>query len=304
MNNRITYIDYVKTIGIFLVVLGHQPITNITLHDWIFSFHMPLFFFISGFLVKAELDNKKFFKNNLRSLIVVILPYFIISLVFGAVQDYVFYREDFSLQHNLTEKMERTFLGQSKMGVMWFLVALFWMRIAYNWGLQLVKEHTYGVLFIMSIIVATIAHTCDMKMNYYQITAFILGFPFYCCGALMKRINFIETIRLRKYAIPFSIFFLSASVLILKYAGSINLNDLDIGNNIVLYYLSGITGTLFIIAFGLLLPKNRIIETISSGTLVILGLHMMLIQIFKLFYKKIYTYILPPPPPIWIVYQQ
>lgn len=44
--------------GIILVVLGHSGFEETivmkqlsALHTWIYSFHMPLFFFISGYLV-------------------------------------------------------------------------------------------------------------------------------------------------------------------------------------------------------------------------------------------------------------
>jgi fucose 4-O-acetylase-like acetyltransferase len=47
ITNRINWIDIAKGIGIFLVVLGHTGIP-VKLSYWIYSFHMPLFFFISG----------------------------------------------------------------------------------------------------------------------------------------------------------------------------------------------------------------------------------------------------------------
>ena len=46
---RSNFIDIVKGIGIFLVVLGHQ---NTILTQEIYSFHMPLFFFLSGIFIK------------------------------------------------------------------------------------------------------------------------------------------------------------------------------------------------------------------------------------------------------------
>ena len=48
MKERLNYIDFMKTSGIYLIVLGHMfpsPGTN-----FIYSFSVPLFFFISGFL--------------------------------------------------------------------------------------------------------------------------------------------------------------------------------------------------------------------------------------------------------------
>ena len=50
-NSRIDWIDVFKGWGIMLIVVGHLPVPFF-FREWIFSFHVPLFFFISGFLYK------------------------------------------------------------------------------------------------------------------------------------------------------------------------------------------------------------------------------------------------------------
>ena len=55
---RIAYIDKAKGVAILLVILGHccgsveEPINR-----FILSFHMPLFFFLSGLLAKPVSGN-------------------------------------------------------------------------------------------------------------------------------------------------------------------------------------------------------------------------------------------------------
>lgn len=59
MNNRITSIDYAKVLAIICVVMGHILYFDIygqhtecsPLFKFIYSFHMPLFFFLSGLVV-------------------------------------------------------------------------------------------------------------------------------------------------------------------------------------------------------------------------------------------------------------
>ena len=49
MAQRLDYLDVAKGIGMFLVILGHCQMGRIgAVHSLIYSFHMPLFFFISG----------------------------------------------------------------------------------------------------------------------------------------------------------------------------------------------------------------------------------------------------------------
>ena len=53
--NRDNAIDIAKGIGILLVIVGHTgglP-AHSTVHHFIYSFHMPLFMFASGFIYMA-----------------------------------------------------------------------------------------------------------------------------------------------------------------------------------------------------------------------------------------------------------
>ena len=56
MSKRINYIDVARGIGILLVVMGHNDFAAISpfMHKFIYSFHMPLFFFLGGLLRRPE----------------------------------------------------------------------------------------------------------------------------------------------------------------------------------------------------------------------------------------------------------
>lgn len=54
-------ISFLQTFGIILVVLGHTGSNSETipyLSKWIYSFHMPLFIFISGYLLKFTTEGR------------------------------------------------------------------------------------------------------------------------------------------------------------------------------------------------------------------------------------------------------
>lgn len=89
--NRDFSIDLMKGIAIFLVVLGHLPI-SLNIIQWIYSFHMPFFMFLSGLLATKPLQtqsniwNKSFIINLIKKKIYSLLIPFttwplIISLV-------------------------------------------------------------------------------------------------------------------------------------------------------------------------------------------------------------------------------
>jgi len=69
---RYEQLDIAKGIGIVLVVIAHNSILR-PFETFILPFHMPLFFFIAGVLVKESDSLKEFLYKKYNSLL---LPYF------------------------------------------------------------------------------------------------------------------------------------------------------------------------------------------------------------------------------------
>ena len=93
---RINWPDYTKGIGIFLVVLGHliRSLENRSilsspfwpeLDNWIYSFHMPLFFFLSGLFISKtlKLSYSDFLSSRLKA---IAYPYFMWSTIQSLIQ--------------------------------------------------------------------------------------------------------------------------------------------------------------------------------------------------------------------------
>ena len=80
--------DVMKGIGIFLMVLGHSGSPSF-LRVFVYAFHMPLFFMISGLLIKqVYFDNKiSFLKKRVKSLY---LPCVKWSIIFILLHDVFF----------------------------------------------------------------------------------------------------------------------------------------------------------------------------------------------------------------------
>jgi polysaccharide biosynthesis protein PslL len=85
---RVGYIDIAKGIGILLVALAHADVSLFSpyLHRLIYSFHMPLFFFLSGYFFNPHIPFlelvKKRFNTLLKPYLVTILLIYIVSLSF------------------------------------------------------------------------------------------------------------------------------------------------------------------------------------------------------------------------------
>jgi fucose 4-O-acetylase-like acetyltransferase len=75
MEKRISYIDIAKGLGILVIVLAHNDLSGYhpTLHKFIYSFHIPLFFFLSGMFFRPE---REFGETVRRRFNTLMKPYF------------------------------------------------------------------------------------------------------------------------------------------------------------------------------------------------------------------------------------
>lgn len=72
---RLNAVDIAKGIGIILVVIGHVPPSEYAIR-FIYDFHMPLFFFLSGlFLDEKKYDFKRFVLSRIKSLIIPLISF-------------------------------------------------------------------------------------------------------------------------------------------------------------------------------------------------------------------------------------
>lgn len=75
---RIQWVDACKAYAIFLVVLGHYYHGSF-INSYIYSFHMPLFFFLAGLVSTIQVKTfKDFVRGRIRTLII---PYFTFGLI-------------------------------------------------------------------------------------------------------------------------------------------------------------------------------------------------------------------------------
>ena len=121
---RISYIDLFRAIGIILMIMGHIGFGKMFDH-WIHAFHMPMFFFASGYFFKPCISNHDFhvrIKSRCKTLL---LPYVVFSVIrwcinyYTGAYDYSFFRVFI-------------FNTSGGAGAVWFLTALFIADIIYS----------------------------------------------------------------------------------------------------------------------------------------------------------------------------
>ncbi|MDO4294736.1 MAG: acyltransferase family protein [bacterium] len=137
MPTRKTEIDVAKGFALFLVVFGHVLESHGLWFNWIFTFHMPAFFFLSGMTFRPEkyLNYRHFLKDKWKKRI---LPYFMITAIGFLI---CMLRPDYRLpvlQDGLRYQLTWIFYyAQPKnlyIGQCWFLIGLFMAELfSYTW---------------------------------------------------------------------------------------------------------------------------------------------------------------------------
>lgn len=129
MTERFDWIDYLKTIGILAVILGH---TASPLGDFIYSWHMPLFFMLAGFFIKTDIPMRSFIEKDAKRLLI---PYFIFA-IFGvlieAIKRVALNREGLDYLNEAFGVflwMDMGSLSNTYALVLWFLPVLFFARL-------------------------------------------------------------------------------------------------------------------------------------------------------------------------------
>lgn len=78
-SNREPWIDFAKGITLLLVIIGHT--VSGVLSGAIYSFHMPLFFILSGITAKLSSSAQQFSDKTQRSFRHLMFPFFLIYTI-------------------------------------------------------------------------------------------------------------------------------------------------------------------------------------------------------------------------------
>lgn len=273
-NKRYDYLDLAKGLLIISVVLSHSPFDNAMFIYW---FHMPAFFIISGILAKEEIKVADQF-------IKFFLPYIsfsVIDLLFSYIGSY----STISLYDFINGLYKYIYSGKAVGGVFWFIPCLFLSKIIFN---HLRKNLGTKWLVIVVSLLYVLGHVYAKKVMYFDIVdipnylklpwdvdVLLISIPYYAIGYFLKRItNIIQS----KYTFiitlisSVSFFYLNFKLQIYYY---INLKFTKFTFPI-LDLVVPITITLCILSFSYLVADNKIfkpIKYIGKISLVIMYLH-------------------------------
>ena len=132
VEKRVEWIDMAKGIGLLFVFLGH--LKTPFLFTWIYTFHMPLFFFLSGLVYN---HSRNYGNGITKRFTRLVIPYFTLGSGIFIVWCIIYaFQERSNAEYWY---MLRDFLVQRGYWTIWFLAALFLASIL-QWGLVCIAK--------------------------------------------------------------------------------------------------------------------------------------------------------------------
>lgn len=287
MDHRITYIDVSKTICIFLMVVGHWTSNRFVL-TYIYSFHMPAFFIISGMLYKP----RSFIKTCLAFGIPVAF-YSIVNLLFLLLVG------DVNIRQVLTREMVFRFfhyrygLGDGLFMGDWFIWALVAIRMVMG-DVQIFNGFRIHFLFLSMIIVSYMSFgeyfiSIDTIFRGWYIGRAIPSLPFFCFGLYLKTQRWIPK-RIPKYALFVMVF---VAILFPIVNGYSSINENVYGRSYVFFLFNAVVSTLLLLYMSSKTMYIKVFSVFSKGTLFVLGVHIPILRILDMAFPSYFHEFLP-----------
>ena len=281
---RLDYLDYAKGIGILLVVLAHiycfnPDINRELLVIWIYSFHMPLFFIVSGMLLKYKNENdiKKVIISRIKGLLI---PYLFFSLLSIIVKIII---------NGLDKNMIIWDLIYSAIGigidVLWFLPALFIGEILFVLINKMIKNNYAKVLLIAFLFICSTFISKENGLILLLISRGLIALGFVAIGYLG-----FEFVHNRDINLVILITLFIVHIITSRMNGFVDLNNLVFDNQL-LYIFNSILGSFILIELCKLI-KSNILVYLGKNSLIIMAIHLNLIYLFnKYIGLNLYGYI-------------
>ena len=280
IRDRLNWIDWAKAFAISFVVFGHIPEkTGSFLVCYITQFHMPFFFFISGFLNKTTYLNKDTLNKYWHSLIIPYLCYNILFYPYWVIR-HIIELSDTLQWYDFIKPLIGTVMLQHTSpyfeplnGVTWFISALLIMRILLSTIYNYKIAHVFVFLGIFICAVVFIINEFERYIIDLPFVGFIRCFPFFILGFICKKYHIISEGTNMTRDIIISFIGIGASI----YTFFIGFNGIvSYGIYFWTINISAIGGIIGICKL-LNHVKSEIIQNISIGTITIMGFHWIFI---------------------------
>lgn len=278
---RIGWIDYGKVFAIYLVMLAHTKMYT-PLTSGIYTFLMPFFFFLSGFLFSFERnpEYKPFVAKRFRQLII---PYFWINLITYLFWFFVTSKtgDDAGTPIAWYSPIISALLAYGKGMVhdvpLWFFVCLF---VIENLFYACWKVGNKWILLPVMFGIAYLNYTFNPIRLPFSFSTALTGIAFYTFGFICRNSGVLN----RLTGWYWFVAALLAVIVVTHFNGRIAMYNNAYGN-FGLFIIGGFSGIIMMYNLAFYIHKlsgdRHIISHISSNTLLISGFHLAIFSCIK-----------------------
>ncbi len=284
MSKRIYWIDNLRAIGILLVVLVHTGrVSGMWFEVYIKSFFIPLFFFVSGLLVKDSFYEEKFILVLKKMAQRLLIPYLFFSISTFFI--WLFFLQNFKAQSfDPPKALIGIFYGTAVEGwisnnvALWFFTALFTTQIYFYF---LFKLRNRKFLFTFMLLpISVLGYMCKAPEGIaipWNLGISLTGLVFFTVGYILSfQLHSNDQLWIQRWYI--------AVILLLVFILTAFLNstvEFYIGDygNYFLFYIAAFSGIFLFSFISKLIPHNPVLSIIGENTLVIFSTHLLVIPL-------------------------
>ena len=272
---RLEYLDMVKGFSIILVILGHIYFRGVLVSKYIYSFHIPIFFIVTGMLLKYKNESniKRVIINRFKG---IMIPYFIFD--FFNIIEYLCLN-GFTYQ-NIRWNIIDTIVLYGR-GPTWFLPCLFIAEVSFIIIRNVFKNDKINIIFCLICFFIPIFIVAPNTIILVLFRSMI-AIGFICFGYYIFE---------KEYYKNYIFIILIILFIVLPKNSDVELYALKFGN-VFLYIVNAIVGSLMVILIFKKLKTNKVLKNIGINSLIIMGTHQNILNIiFYIFNSRFEGYI-------------
>lgn len=304
------YIDIAKGIAIFLVVLGHVYMTEDTCNRWIYSFHVPVFFIITGMLMEHSngWKKRKLTDNILTEVKRLLYPYAVFCILAYAYIVYVYFFEPGRVAYKRLYTTIFDILILEGTSALWFLPAIFYAKIIHiiTYRSKLINIIMAVVSVVATYIISVYIKNVDTSqmISAYRVKVIIVaghslcGFTFVVVGRYLY--YFFEKVYselncvIKCMAI---IVLLFANIMMQQKSGMVDVH-MCVFPDFLRFYAGAVTGSMALLSACNMIGRLRIAEYYGRASLIVMATHKPLpvlyysIKLFNYTQNQVKDYII------------
>ena len=291
---RVIWIDQLRGIAIFLVILGHVNLPG-KLNGFIYSFHMPLFFMITG----LTMNNHKLSRSAMKEYMLCQIKHLLIPYFWMSFMMYPLWYLAFHWLGKTSLTIPQAFYGilvgnsllyASPSNALWFVLVLMIAKIVYVFFYKMTKGSKVKMLVL--IIICAFGGLAEQgKARIWHLNVVFTAVVFIYIGNCMmqwyQKNGKVVLQKMSKRKSGIILFFMVILGISSAYLnGRVSMHRNTFGKSVLLYYFTAVVlSSICMLSIIKFMPtkvdSKSMIVYIGQNTLLYVGFHIPIIRVLE-----------------------